>query len=54
MTEEEKVKRKRTFCRDCVEKGNCDKDPLECMKTESANLYFEIYDKTYTDIRRGN
>jgi hypothetical protein len=42
-----------TLCRDCAEDPDtCEKDPLECSK--KAKVYFELYEETFTKIRRGS
>ncbi|TDO92301.1 hypothetical protein DFR79_106114 [Halanaerobium saccharolyticum] len=44
-----------TLCRDCTENpDSCSNDPLECRKDENAQLYFELYEETFTKIRRGS
>ena len=41
--EEKKV----TYCLDCSDNPeSCGEDPLDCLETEEAKMYFELYNKT--------
>lgn len=36
---------KKTFCKDCpFNPKTCKRNPLDCMKSKEANLYFRLYD----------
>ena len=48
------VEKRKTFCRDCLNRKKCNKNPVDCMNSKEAKLYFNLYDlnNVFDSIRK--